>query len=149
MRVDKLVNSQAVKAIRIEKYKTGKTYEGFKIKTPDRRTLGKFTFSNAGEVSNLKIDKKIRRKKEGLYALFAMKRFLKRLGQKRGFDYLTFFTHDENPNHTVRLYNRFATQMPDLEPVFMWSITKKGKRRVHQLSQPIPFFFEDMFGIFN
>lgn len=132
MRIEALINNQLTKSIRIISKKglfTGKkTY--YAINTTGKK-LAEFQFTPTGEINGLSLKKQYRRKKEGLCTLFAIKRFIERLGKKDKIHVAKFVADSENPHNVDRLYEKFATPVEDSNWVYyLWGLTKKGKKDV-------------------
>ena len=143
---DILTKSMVVTSKKCPKYNARTFY----IKNQKGKDICQFMLKNDGEITGLKLKRKYRRKKEGVCALFSMKRFLERLGRKENIDYFKFWAEESNPHNVVRLYNKFAVQTQELTPYYFWPISAKGRKQVLQMQQEIPAtdlgsFFSNIF----
>ena len=151
MKIHSLANDILTKSMVITSKKCPKyNARDFFIRNQSGKKICQFTLTDDGEITALKLKRKYRRKKEGICALFSLKKFLERLGRKENIDYFKFEADEANPNNVVRLYNKFAIQTQELTPFYFWPITSKGQRQVHQMQREIPAtdvgdFFSNIF----
>ena len=131
---DILTKSMVVTSKKCPKYNA----RDFLIRNQDGKKVCQFMLTNDGEIMALKLKRRYRRKKDGICALFSMKKFLERLGRKENIDYFKFAADETNPNNVVRLYDRFAVQTQELTPFYLWPVTSKGRRHVQQMQNEIP-----------
>ena len=99
--------------------------------------IGKFKVNEEGFVSNLRFKKRFRHKKEGVCALFAIRKFLINYARKNNIDCLQFKAEIHNPNNVARLYRKFSIRRKDLIPHFVLPVNSRGRKCVANMLRPV------------
>jgi len=107
----------------------------YSVMSPKGEHMGQFGFHPDGLITDLKLSKKLRRKTEGLSALWAIKKFITKKARKTNLDFVSFYADENNPNNVMRLYQKFAISSDD---VFMLPVSSKGRKRISQILDLAP-----------